>query len=381
MLTVRDLLELPTLADARCVFDDEMGYDNVVGGFGTFEVEALLDRYYAYDPDDVIGTELSFSGGDMEKAGRALITQMESGIAAVIIRDLLFQDVSDAVKAKARETNTPIFFFHKAYIEAMVTEVRNLIQLDRDQEKRRVVVQDLVNARAAPERRRLFCDSTGLMGGCVACAAFAPAVETDAMTMRAVSVALDEEAGRESEIGCFISQYGRGWVLLAASDCSLSEMDARMPLLCSHLAGSAGMSLACGLGDAVALEDVDLSIVQALQAVRRPAAADSPLRWRDSGWAAFAGAARESPLFARQGSHVRAILSDYDSAHGADLLETVRAFVKCGGVVQATAEELHLHPNSVRNRVVRAANLLGMEGEPERALFAYFTVMLLDEAQ
>lgn len=379
MLTVRDLLAAPTLSDARSVFADEMGYDKVVTGFGTFDVEALLGRYWSFRPDEVVATGLSFSGGDPEKAASALIALMESGISGIFIKDTLFKDVSDDVKAKARETETPFFFFSKAYMEDMVTEIRTMFHRDEEEERRRVVIDDLMNARAVPERRRLFCDTTGLMGGCVACAAFVPATSIDAMTVRAVTESLDEEAKRDSEIGCFVCQYKRGWVALVAGDDTPEEMNAHMGRLCNRFMEVAGIPLACGLGNAVLLENVDESIVQALQAVESPQAAQGICRWRESGWAAFRGAAKDGRLFSGQGAYVRGKLSAYDAAHDADLLETVRAFVHCGGVVQRTADELHLHPNSVRNRVVRAAEVLGMQDEPERALFAYFTVMLLDE--
>lgn len=53
--------------------------------------------------------------------------------------------------------------------------------------------------------------------------------------------------------------------------------------------------------------------------------------------------------------HLAALLSPLDG-HAA-LLETLRAYMRCGGNRRATASRLHLHPNSVDYRVHQLTGL------------------------
>ena len=52
-------------------------------------------------------------------------------------------------------------------------------------------------------------------------------------------------------------------------------------------------------------------------------------------------------------------LSEYDSAHGMRLTETLRTFLDMGGAVGATSRALFLHPNTLRHRLARIERLTG----------------------
>ncbi|MDR0671242.1 MAG: helix-turn-helix domain-containing protein [Oscillospiraceae bacterium] len=63
-------------------------------------------------------------------------------------------------------------------------------------------------------------------------------------------------------------------------------------------------------------------------------------------------------------SHHRALtrrIEAYDRKFHSDLMETLASFVLRDGEITATAETLHLHPNTVRYRLQRARELLGLE--------------------
>jgi purine catabolism regulator len=52
-------------------------------------------------------------------------------------------------------------------------------------------------------------------------------------------------------------------------------------------------------------------------------------------------------------------LEEHDAAHGTDLLGTLEEFLTSGGRWQDTADQLHLHVNSLRNRLARVEALTG----------------------
>ena len=72
------------------------------------------------------------------------------------------------------------------------------------------------------------------------------------------------------------------------------------------------------------------------------------------------------------GSFVNATLGpllDYDARRGTELVRTLGAYFACGGTLTRTKDELHLHVNTVVQRLDRIQALLGPDwNEPERAL-------------
>lgn len=67
---------------------------------------------------------------------------------------------------------------------------------------------------------------------------------------------------------------------------------------------------------------------------------------------------RDIALMARR---VLEPLLDYDSRRGGALVHTTRVFLECNGNAEAAARNLHLHPNSLRGRLARIAELLGRD--------------------
>lgn len=62
-------------------------------------------------------------------------------------------------------------------------------------------------------------------------------------------------------------------------------------------------------------------------------------------------------------------LLDYDSRRGTELVRTLRAYFDCGGSLTRAKDELHVHVNTVVQRLDRVEALLGRDwSSPERSL-------------
>jgi GAF domain-containing protein/sugar diacid utilization regulator len=82
------------------------------------------------------------------------------------------------------------------------------------------------------------------------------------------------------------------------------------------------------------------------------------------------------------GGFVRAAIGpvlDYDARRGTELIRTLRAYFACSGQLSRAREHLHIHVNTVAQRLERITALLG-DGwqEPERALEIQLALRLLD---
>ncbi|CCH29240.1 GAF domain-containing protein [Actinosynnema sp. NPDC047251] len=81
------------------------------------------------------------------------------------------------------------------------------------------------------------------------------------------------------------------------------------------------------------------------------------------------------------GGYVRATLGpllDYDASRGTELVRTVTAYFGCGANLSRAKEELHVHVNTVVQRLDRVASLLGDDWQsPERVLEVQLALRLL----
>lgn len=68
---------------------------------------------------------------------------------------------------------------------------------------------------------------------------------------------------------------------------------------------------------------------------------------------------------------------DYDADRETELGSTLEAWLDAGGALRVTAERLHIHPNTVTQRLARVAHLLGEDWrEPRRKLDIQLAVQM-----
>ena len=70
-------------------------------------------------------------------------------------------------------------------------------------------------------------------------------------------------------------------------------------------------------------------------------------------------------------------LLEYDQAGGADLVRSLLAYLEAFGDARAAAERLHIHPNTLRYRVRRAATVSGLDlSDPGERLFTWLQLLM-----
>ncbi|MFD1148286.1 PucR family transcriptional regulator, partial [Saccharothrix hoggarensis] len=79
--------------------------------------------------------------------------------------------------------------------------------------------------------------------------------------------------------------------------------------------------------------------------------------------------------------YVRATLGpliDYDAGRGTELIRTITAYFACGANLSRAKDELHVHVNTVVQRLDRVASLLGDDWQsPERVLEVQLALKLM----
>lgn len=70
-------------------------------------------------------------------------------------------------------------------------------------------------------------------------------------------------------------------------------------------------------------------------------------------------------------------LHDHDAEHGTDLAPSLLSYLEAFGDVRAASERLHVHPNTLRHRIRRAAEITGIDfDDPAERLNAHLQLLL-----
>lgn len=72
------------------------------------------------------------------------------------------------------------------------------------------------------------------------------------------------------------------------------------------------------------------------------------------------------------------MLEEHDDAHGTELAATAEAVARAYGDLRLAAEALHQHPNTVRYRLRKAKDVLGMPDSPDREFAFLLGLVYLD---
>ena len=119
------------------------------------------------------------------------------------------------------------------------------------------------------------------------------------------------------------------------------------------------LSLPCGIGDATMLDRLSTAVPPALAGLGLARERGGVVTSRDL--TTFEGLLelQEPERLAPFTQQLILPLVAHDEGHGSALLQTLRAFLDNDGSVTATAQEMFLHPNSLRHRLRRIEELTG----------------------
>ena len=120
-------------------------------------------------------------------------------------------------------------------------------------------------------------------------------------------------------------------------------------------------ALPCGVAAPCLLGDVASALPAAVAALDLSRRRGAPATNRDL--VSFDGLLEQQPLD-RLRPFVETLLiplAEHDRDHGTALVATLRAFLAGAGSIARTAQDLHLHPNSLRHRLKRIGELTGAD--------------------
>lgn len=372
MITVGDAIALPGFDSVWLGVPCEGFRERAVTGAGTLDHEPFTKAYDLFSPGEFIFTTLGFAEQQPDLAEEALLALIQRDVAAIAIKPVALKSVSDRVAAASAERGVPVLFYEGRFIERLITDLMNLIDDDAaDSERTHLIDSILASSDEQAVRSTIFAIA-GATGATIQCLAIRPAADDDASLralQRVVEAVLDGYGRRWDDVErTFVCRY-RGMLLGFVSFKrpplkTIANSDADLQVCIST-----ALPLVCGISHELPLGEADLAVRQAMAALHTAEQEGRDIvRWTTLRFDAFRAAAGTDRLYMRAADLVRSLLADYDAENDAELATTAEAFATSLGEVKTAADALFQHPNTVRYRLKKIKEVLGMEDCSDREL-------------
>ena len=372
MITIGDVTRMRAFDNiwlaAPCDYDP----DREVMGAGTLDHEPFSGQYDLFSEGEIVFATLGYADLHPDVAEDALIQLVERNMAAIVIKPVVMKELPPRVAQASAQAGVPIFFYEGRFMERVIAELVNLLDDDAAEWERNHLIDSILAPSDEQAVRSTFFTIAGVTGATIQCLAMRAVTEDDA-SLRALQRVAEEVLRTYGERWddverTFACRY-RGMILgfvsfkrpplkaIAISDADLAK--------CIATAGP----LVCGISQEVPLGEGDIAVRQAAAALQTALEdGEDIVRWTTLRFDAFKTAAASDRLYSRSAELLRTMLFDYDCEHDAELGRTAEAFASCYGEVRTCAEALFQHPNTVRYRLKKIKEVLGMQDATDREL-------------
>ncbi|NHM16581.1 PucR family transcriptional regulator [Eggerthellaceae bacterium zg-887] len=381
MITVGDVMNMRAFDNIWLAAPCEGAAEREVLGVGTLDHEPFTGEYDLFSPGEIVFTTLGLAELHPDLAETALLELIDRNVAAVAVKNVVLKELPASVAARSSKAGVPVLFYQGRFMERVIADLMNALDDDAAEWERTHLIDSVLASSDEQSVRAAFFTIAGVTGATIQCIA-ARAVTDDDASLRALQRVLEEALTNYGERWddverTFACRY-RGRILgfvsfkrpplkaIAISDADLEKCVAT------------ASPLICGISQEMALGEADLAVRQAMAALDTAHNEDcETVRWTTLRFDAFRAAAKSDRLYSRSADLMRSLLFDYDVDHDAELARTAETFAANFGEVRATAEALFQHPNTVRYRLKKIKEVLGMDTATDRELAALLTLVYL----
>lgn len=363
-ITVLDIMKLETFREFRLIAG-ERGLENPIerSGILDYEYEEHFEKGQ-FVKDSFIISSLLFAKDHPEiilDAVKGLLSDQVSGLA---IKTIYFSELPETVINFANEHNFPVFLFDKssAFFEDIITEISDkirsvdrfeLIESKLDTILKKNISKGMIKELAL-EINRDFKD----LHFVVYCKE-KKYIDDRKMAVFLERIRKDTVLGEESAI----VKYKKGILIIktvGAEERKKLEAAQRNVLADTMLDNR---SYWVGFGRIYSdLEDLDSSVNEALYAATACELENHEIEhFGDIGTYGVLLPNQDSFWMKSFHERVTGPIKGYDKKYGAQMFETLSAYVTSGGDIQLAAEILFVHSNTVRYRIGKIKEIIGME--------------------
>ena len=381
MLTVMEMLSHPTFSDFRLI-TNRSGLNNRIRNANILDWESGEALDETFSPGDFVVTSLAPYRDAPEIADLIVEALIEKNIAALAIKDIYFSNVPEYISELADKRRIPIFMFTEAstadVIHALKSEMSFFeINQSTTRRMREILYQTIDEADIdilAREINPFFTNN-------LICA-FGIPFDFESKEMILEQMATDYQnhlnaISVDPEVSYSILFFSVGICIIYTDQRSKRDLREGLRSLVEQFAVDLE-DFAIGFSDQMGrLSDIGLAAKQAIYA-----SADAYMNHMDLQNYSDMGITRVlCPL--RGDYWMRSYyedmldrISDYDEKHDAHLFETIKDYIHSDGDINAAAEISFQHPNTIRYRIKKAQEILGITNAMDFRIQLYALVRL-----
>lgn len=363
-ITVSDIMKLETFKEFRLVAG-QRGLENSIERSGILDYE--YEEHFAkgqFVKDSFVISSLLFAKDHPENildAVKGLLNDQVSGLA---IKTIYFKELPEEVVRYADENGFPVFLFDKssAFFEDIITEISDkirsvdrfeLIESKLDTILNKNISKGMIKELALEINRNfknqhfvVYCKEKKY-------------IDDGKMTAFLEPYRNEMLLGEESAI----VKYRKGILIIKTS---VDEEQKRLEATQRNLLAEVGLDSRgywVGFGRVYSkLEDLDYSLSEAIYgAAACEIEGREIMHFNELGTYGVLLPNQDSPWMKSFHERVTKPIKEYDRKYGTQMFDTLSAYVSSGGDIQEAAEHLFVHGNTVRYRINKIKELLGME--------------------
>lgn len=382
MVTITQLLSYPIFGRFELI-SNKTGLHNHVTGTGLFEWESKEDIEATFSSGEFVLTTLYSAKSNLPRTTDALRALIDKGVSAIAIKLVHHNHIPSEIISYANAKHIPIYTFSETYIDDLIYCIKNILNADKSNNfalhkvKRLATEPDRYNIRSLAKDLNPYFYET-----CVCCCII-PRDPNESLILLTQYFSEYQRLAKNPALfnaaSCSLIKCTQSFILVYTSSQQNESIETELDEFLQYFQDF-DKSMYIGIGgvktDLVDLQDSLLestfaAITAALDNVSRTCFSENGINRIlvpscNSHWAlAFYNEFHD-------------ILTQYDEAHNTNFHKTLLLYIYSDGDITLTANRLFQHINTIRYRLGKIKDLLGIRDSADAYIQMYSYVRIYD---
>lgn len=369
-LTLKKLLQLHHLQELKCIAGQN-GMDRIVTSTGILDYEPILevedDHNAGFGPNCLVLSSLLFARNNPDMILPAIMNLNENEhVAAFAFKDILFDSLPEEVLNYADAHNFPIFQFSDTWFENIIFSVMDAIQLENDEVLSEKLIYDMIQMNLQRSQINSIASNLSISFQQYVCAYY---IQIGKVTRNSnvENIFKGSYLKKELQQNCLIANYKNGYFLIVTGNSEdTSPYTNILNKLIPYKESELPEGWVIGRSEVLATKNsLDICLRQSYFSYYGGQVLNKKFStYNDLGTLKFL-----IPLSnVHEVEEYRRKTIDLLNQEK-ELFETAAKFVEEKGNINNTASACYCHPNTIRYRLKRIKQILGLSLDGDYEVF------------
>lgn len=359
MIRVSDIISHPDFSKFRLV-SGVGGLQNIISGTAIFEWETYEDVYATFRKGEFVITTLSNVKNDMEKAEECIRMLITRKVSAIAVKDIYFKGFSKKLIEFSNVNNVPIFIFSDTYMDDIIYIVRTLLNSLDFYTRQNENINYLFNLKNSSQNvKKIAYEINKFFLDTISCA-FITSNKVENLDLLLGKT--NNNFIKTAEAIYSILKFKNGILIIYTTN---SENDVNLIDFNEFFkkTGIYDLKYKIGLSNKInGLENLNTAIQQAIYAnISCALDNENIMKFKNIGLDQIFIPLIQENCVKEYYNNILHKIQAYDLDSTFDLMETLIEYVNSNEDISLTAIKLYQHANTIRYRLLKAREILGID--------------------